>query len=114
MFRGGSLWAGVISGGVSQVQNTMALANGQLKTNDYATHTTKNMTGALGVMAGIEYGAVWGSVLLPGIGTVVGSVIGGYMGDRLGRYVGLQAGNKLFGNRNDMENRNDMGNRSET
>lgn len=100
MFRGGSLWAGLVSGGYSQLQHTMALSKGDLNQNDYAKHTTRNVTGALGVMAGIEYGAVLGSALLPGIGTIAGSMIGGIMGDRMGRYVGTHTSNLLFANIN--------------
>jgi outer membrane lipoprotein SlyB len=100
MMTGGvSLWAGVISGGMAQVQDTMAFNNGQITGKEYAAHTTKNVTGALGLMAGIEYGAIAGSMLLPGVGTIVGSIIGGIIGDRVGQVVGHQTGNLLFHNR---------------
>jgi outer membrane lipoprotein SlyB len=46
-------------------------------------------------MAGIEYGAVLGTTIMPGVGTVVGSVVGGLLGDRLGRNVGQLAGTSL-------------------
>ncbi|WP_244527551.1 glycine zipper domain-containing protein [Lihuaxuella thermophila] len=59
---------------------------------EYAVQTTENVSSALGVMAGIEYGALLGSSVLPGVGTAVGSVIGGLVGDRFGRYVGKQTG----------------------
>ncbi|MEW9670153.1 hypothetical protein [Ammoniphilus sp. 3BR4] len=94
-----SLWAGAISGGMSQWEDTKAYRSGHLTGNQYAAHTTKNVTGAVGIMAGIEYGAIMGTSLLPGIGTIVGSIVGGLLGDRLGRTVGMQAGNILFNNR---------------
>lgn len=99
MFRGASLWAGIISGGLSQVEDTNHFRKGEMTTTQYAAHTTKNVTMAVGVMAGIEYGAVLGSALLPGVGTIVGSVVGGLVGDRVGRMVGMEAGNLMFNNR---------------
>jgi outer membrane lipoprotein SlyB len=95
MFRGGSLWGGLVSAGLSQIQDTNALKEGHINKNEYAVHTTANVTGALGVMAGIEYGAVLGTSVLPGVGTVVGSVVGGLLGDRLGRNIGQLAGVSL-------------------
>jgi outer membrane lipoprotein SlyB len=100
MFRGGSMWAGVISGGLNQVQHTRALQNGEMNKQQYAVHTTSNVTGALGIMAGIEYGAMLGSAVMPGFGTIAGSIIGGMMGDRLGRYVGQRTGHMMFNNGN--------------
>ncbi|GIM48086.1 hypothetical protein DNHGIG_36350 [Collibacillus ludicampi] len=99
MFRGGSLWAGILSGGVSQFMNTVALSRGQLNRSDYVRHTTENVTGALGIMAGVEYGAVLGSTLMPGIGTIAGSLIGGIVGDRVGRMVGEKTGNLIVPSR---------------
>ncbi len=98
-FRGASLWAGIISGGIAQFQDTRALQNGLMSKNDYAVQTTKNVTGAVGLMAGIEYGAILGSRVMPGIGTIAGTIIGGLIGDRLGSMVGLQAGHALVHNR---------------
>ncbi|WCN36567.1 hypothetical protein [Aneurinibacillus uraniidurans] len=98
MFRGTSLWAGVISGGLSQWENTRQLQSGSMSGTQYAAHTTKNVGVALGVMAGIEYGAILGTTIFPGVGTVVGSVVGGLLGDRVGRTVGMQAGNLVFNN----------------
>lgn len=99
MLQGGSLWAGVISGGITQFQDTQSLMKGQMEKGNYAVKTAGNVTGAMGVMAGIEYGALWGSALLPGVGTVLGAAVGGLLGDRVGRVVGQQAGNVLFNNR---------------
>jgi outer membrane lipoprotein SlyB len=99
MFRGGSLWAGVVSGGVSQFQDTRALANGEMKKSEFAANTATNVTGAVGVMAGIEYGAMLGTSLLPGIGTVAGTIIGGMIGNQVGRVVGSQASGMMFQNR---------------
>jgi len=99
MFQGGSLWGGLISGGISQLQDTRSLANGQMNKSEYAVKSTENVTGAVGVMAGIEYGAILGTTIMPGFGTVVGSVVGGLLGDSLGRKVGHQAGRMLVNNR---------------
>lgn len=55
-----------------------------------------NVSSALGVMAGIEYGAALGSTVLPGIGTAVGSVVGGLLGDRVGRFIGQQTGKIVY------------------
>ncbi|UOF92034.1 hypothetical protein LSG31_07325 [Fodinisporobacter ferrooxydans] len=99
MFRGASLWTGLIAGGLYQFEDAKSYNNGEIKKNDYAAKTTTNVVSAVGIMAGVEYGAIWGTALMPGIGTVVGSVVGAVVGDRLGQYVGGQAGNMMF-NRN--------------
>lgn len=96
MFEGGSLWAGVITGGFAQLNDTVALKNGKMQMGDYAVSSTKNVTMALGTMAGVECGAILGSVLLPGVGTMIGSMVGGIVGDRLGSFVGQQAGTMVF------------------
>ncbi|MHB1653356.1 MAG: hypothetical protein ACYCVD_12880 [Desulfitobacteriaceae bacterium] len=98
MFSKGTLWAGAISGGIAQIKDTNAYAGGKIKANEYAAQTTTNVAGAFGLMAGFEYGAVLGSSLLPGIGTIAGTILGGILGDRLGNVVGTQIGNVLFGN----------------
>jgi outer membrane lipoprotein SlyB len=98
-FSGGSLWGGLISGGLSQLQDTNALKEGQIDKKTYAVQTTENVTGAFGVMAGIEYGAILGTSIMPGVGTVLGSVVGGLLGDRVGRTVGHRAGDSLINSR---------------
>src|SRR5665647_318577 len=99
MFQGGSLWGGLISGGLSQIQDTNALKEGHINKKQYAIQTTENVTGAFGIMAGIEYGAVFGSSIMPGVGTVIGCVVGGLLGDRIGRNVGQLAGTSLVNSR---------------
>lgn len=99
MLQGGSLWGGLISGGVSQLQSTRSFLTGELNKSEYAVKSSENVTGAVGVMAGIEYGALLGTAVMPGVGTVVGTVVGGLLGDSLGRRVGGQAGKLLFRNR---------------
>ncbi|PUA39171.1 hypothetical protein C8Z91_10740 [Paenibacillus elgii] len=99
MFQNGSVWTGLISGGLSQIQDTNALAKGQMKTKEYAVQTVENVTGAVGVMAGVEYGAMLGSTVLPGFGTAVGAVLGGLVGSSVGRSVGHRAGDALVNNR---------------
>ncbi|TVY04194.1 hypothetical protein [Cohnella terricola] len=98
MFQNSSLWAGLLSGGMSQLQDTKSLKQGQMDKREYTVQTVENVTGAVGVMAGVEYGAVLGSAMMPGIGTVVGAVLGGVLGDRVGRVVGGQAGNMISQN----------------
>jgi outer membrane lipoprotein SlyB len=99
VFTGGSLWGGLVSGGLSQLQDTNALKQGQIDKKTYAVQTTENVTGAFGVMAGIEYGAIVGTSIRPGVGTVLGSVVGGLLGDRVGRTVGHRAGSSLVNSR---------------
>lgn len=99
LFQGGSLWGGLISGGLSQVKDTRSLASGQMDKSQYAVNTSENVTGAIGVMAGIEYGAILGTTIMPGFGTVVGSILGAMLGDSVGRKVGHQAGEMLVRNR---------------
>lgn len=98
MLQGGSLWAGLISGGISQIQDTRSLTQGQMDKKEFAVKTSGNVTGAFGVMAGIEYGAILGSSVLPGAGTVIGAAVGGLLGNRLGQTIGVQAGNAIVNN----------------
>lgn len=97
-FSKGTLWAGAISGGIAQIKDTNALAGGEIKSNEYAAQTTTNVTGAIGLMAGLEYGAMLGSSILPGVGTVAGTILGAILGDRLGNVVGNEVGNLMFKN----------------
>jgi outer membrane lipoprotein SlyB len=99
MFKGFSLWAGVISGGLAQLKDTQAVTTGHMDKKEYAIQTSQNVTGGLGIMAGIEYGAVLGSMILPGPGTIIGSIIGSMVGNRVGNYAGYQAGNIIFNNK---------------
>ncbi|NOV04341.1 hypothetical protein [Paenibacillus planticolens] len=99
MLQGGSLWAGLISGGISEIQDVKNLSNGQMDKKEFTVKTAGNVTGAVGVMAGIEYGAMLGTTVLPGVGTVVGSVVGGILGNSLGQRLGTQAGNAIVHNR---------------
>ncbi|MCD9023283.1 hypothetical protein K7P76_15775 [Cohnella sp. NL03-T5] len=99
MFQGGSLWGGLVSGGISQLKDTQSLTAGQMDKSQYAIQTSENVTGALGVMAGIEYGAILGTTIMPGVGTVVGSICGGLLGNTVGRKVGNEAGKRLVNNR---------------
>ncbi|MFC4809731.1 hypothetical protein [Paenibacillus sp. GCM10023250] len=103
MIQSSSVVAGILSGGMTQLQDTRSLQHGSMGKREYTAHTVENVTGAVGVMAGVEYGAVVGSALLPGVGTVLGAVVGGVLGDRLGRAVGGQAGHMI--SRNQMVNK---------
>lgn len=96
MMKAGSIWAGVISGAIGQLEDTKAMTSGQMNKKEYAVNTTKNITGGVGVMAGIEYGAILGSSLLPGVGTFIGALIGSVVGNRIGNYAGSQVGHIVF------------------
>ncbi|MFZ3101384.1 MAG: hypothetical protein WA113_04155 [Desulfitobacteriaceae bacterium] len=96
MFSKGVLWAGAISGGIAQIKGSREYTSGKIDANEYVVQTTTNVTGALGLMAGLEYGAILGASLIPGYGSIVGTILGGILGDRLGNVVGTQVGNTLF------------------
>ena len=88
MFKAGSIWAGVLSGAISQFEDTRAMTSGQMNKKEYAVNTSKNITGGIGVMAGIEYGSILGTSLLPGAGTIIGAILGSMIGSRIGNYTG--------------------------
>jgi outer membrane lipoprotein SlyB len=96
MFKGTSFWSGVLSGGISQIGDIRSYMKGEISTQDFGVHTTSNVTGAVGIMAGMEYGAVLGSAVLPRVGTIIGSLVGFIIGNRLGSYAGYQVGNMVF------------------
>ncbi|SEB62718.1 hypothetical protein [Paenibacillus sp. GP183] len=96
MFEGISLWAGALFGGITQFRDTRNLNQGEMDRKEYAVETTENVTGALGVWAGVEYGGMLGTTLIPGVGTAVGAVLGGILGARVGSTVGHEAGNAVF------------------
>lgn len=96
MFSKGTLLAGAISGGISQVRGSREYTSGKISEKEYVAHTTINVSETVGLMAGLEYGAILGSSLIPGIGTIVGTVLGGILGDRLGNVVGIQVGNAFI------------------
>jgi outer membrane lipoprotein SlyB len=96
LFRSSSIWAGVISAGITQLQDTVSLSKGKMNRNRYAVNTAANLSGAVGLTAGVEYGALLGTMLFPGPGTVVGTIAGGLIGDRLGRWVGEGAASSIY------------------
>ena len=93
MFSKGTLWAGAISGGIAQIKGSRAYTSGKISANEYVAHTTTNVSETVGLMAGFEYGAILGSSLIPGVGSIIGAILGGMLGDRLGNAVGTQVGN---------------------
>lgn len=93
MFSKGTLWAGAISGGVNQLRGSREYTNGKINANEYVAQTTTNVSETVGLMAGLEYGAILGSSLIPGVGSIVGTILGGILGDRLGNFIGMQLGN---------------------
>ena len=98
MFKGVSLWGGLISGAMAQLQDTQALASGHMAKKEYAIQTSKNISGSVGIMAGIEYGAILGTSVFPGVGTFVGALLGSMVGSRVGNYAGYQVGEMVFDN----------------
>lgn len=105
MFKGASLWAGLISGAMAQLKDTHAMTSGNLNKKEYAIQTSKNVTGSVGLMAGIEYGAMLGSSILPGPGTFLGAFIGSMVGNWIGNYAGHHAGHIVFNNQLVINNR---------
>lgn len=94
------LWAGVISGVIKQVADTVALYNGQIDKHEYAVSTLTNISSSLGIIAGIEYGAAVGTMVFPGVGTAVGSIMGGILGDVAGRHLGQTTGGLFYNRQN--------------
>jgi len=92
MFSKGTLLAGAISGGINQVKGSRKYTRGKISENEYVAHTTINISETIGLMAGFEYGAILGSALIPGVGSIIGTIVGGLLGNRLGNVVGIQVG----------------------
>jgi outer membrane lipoprotein SlyB len=96
MYEGVSVLAGLLFGGIKQYGDTRTLNQGEMYRKEYAVETTENVTGGLGVWAGVEYGGMLGTSVLPGFGTVAGAVLGGVLGAKVGTSVGHQAGSAVF------------------
>ncbi len=96
MFSKGTLWAGAISGGIAQIKGSREYTSGKINANEYVANTTTNVTETVGLMAGFEYGAMLGSSMIPGVGSIIGAILGGIIGDRLGNVVGTQVGNAFI------------------
>ncbi len=103
MFSRNTWIIGAISGGVKQLKDSAAYGKKDVDGAQYASRTTQNLTEAFGLMAGLEYGAVLGSAVLPGIGTFAGTVLGAVVGERLGRSVGEEVGKSIFEKQNRQE-----------
>ncbi len=88
-----TIWTGAIFGALTQVSDTIKYMKGNINRREYSINTFGNVVSSLGLMAGIEYGAIIGSVVFPGAGTVAGSILGGFIGDYFGRHVGHHTGN---------------------
>jgi hypothetical protein len=95
MFKGAPLWSGILSGGISQIEDVRSYMKGEIDRKDFTVYTMRNITGAVGIMAGMEYGALVGTMVFPGIGTFVGSLIGYMVGNRIGSTVGYKTGDFL-------------------
>ena len=98
MFSKGTLFAGAISGGITQIKGSREYTSGKISENEYVVHTTTNVSETIGLMAGFEYGAIIGASLIPGVGSIIGTILGGILGDRLGNVVGTQVGNSFIKN----------------
>ncbi|WP_176585928.1 hypothetical protein [Priestia megaterium] len=96
MYKGSYFWSGILSGGISQIEDMRLYMKGDLTAKDLGVNTTRNVTGTVGIIAGMEYGAVIGSAVLPGVGTILGSIVGFMVGNRAGSYAGYQVGNMVF------------------
>jgi len=92
----GAVWAGMLTGLITQMNDTMQYMRGKMDKKEFALQTAENVTGAVGIVAGIEYGAILGSAVMPGVGTALGSIVGGLVGDKLGRMVGHHTGNIIY------------------
>ena len=56
MIKAGSIWAGVISGAIGQLEDTKAMTSGQMNKKEYAVNTTKNITGGVGLWLELNMG----------------------------------------------------------
>jgi outer membrane lipoprotein SlyB len=95
MFKGAPFWSGILSGGISQIEDVRSYMKGEIDRKDLTVYTMRNITGAVGIMAGMEYGALVGTMVFPGIGTFVGSVVGYIVGNRIGSTIGYKTGDFL-------------------
>ena len=96
MFSKGTIWAGAISGGITQIKGSREYTGGKINEDEYVAHTTTNVSETIGLMAGLEYGAILGSSLIPGVGSIIGTILGGILGDRLGNVLGTEVGNAFI------------------
>ena len=83
---------------MAQLKDTHSMTSGEMDKKEYAMQTSKNVSGSIGVMAGLEYGAILGSSILPGPGTIIGALIGSIVGNRIGNFTGYHVGNIVFNN----------------
>lgn len=65
-------------------KSALALAQGELQPEDFVRHVTKEGATLAVSITGSNLGAIAGTVILPGIGTVVGGLIGGMVVSMLG------------------------------
>ena len=66
-----------------QFEDTRAMTSGQMNRRSMPLILPK-YSGGIGVMAGIEYGSILGTSLLPGAGTIIGAILGSMIGSRSG------------------------------
>ena len=96
MFTRSTWIVGAITGGLRQLMYTSAYGQNQLTGNQYAAQTAHNVTETFGMMAGFEYGAILGSSIFPGVGTIAGTILGAVVGEKLGNIIGGKVGNILL------------------
>ncbi len=69
--------AAVINTGIILARNTKALICGHISLEDYTANIGREGTTLAASMTGANLGAVTGTFILPGVGTIVGGVVGG-------------------------------------
>lgn len=103
MFSRSTWIIGLLSGGLKQLKDTAAYGKKDLNGNQYTSRTTRNFTEAFGLMAGLDYGAMLGSAVLPGVGTFAGTILGAIVGERLGNRIGDEIGKSIFERENSQD-----------
>ncbi|MCJ8315144.1 MAG: hypothetical protein HRU38_24310 [Saccharospirillaceae bacterium] len=67
----------LLQAGVALGKNTSLLLSGKMTANEFAHSMTKESMTIATSLVGANYGALVGTMILPGVGTVVGGVVGG-------------------------------------
>jgi len=79
--------AAVAVTGVDVLKDLMRFADGGLSGDELAVRTGANVVKGTTAWAGMEGGALLGSMLLPGPGTIAGAILGGLIGGGFGAAV---------------------------
>jgi len=54
MFSKGTLWAGAISSGITQIKGSQEYTSGKINSKEYVANTTTNVSETIGLMAGLD------------------------------------------------------------